>query len=61
VLAELGVVERKPFQAALERMRAGYSGPNRQFSITALYLEAWLGFKAGSSAAHVDSAAGATA
>jgi len=45
-LAELGVVERKPFQTALEAMRAGYSGPNMQISNTALYLETWLGLKA---------------
>ena len=45
-LAELGVVERKPFQRALDAMRAGYSGPNTQFSNTALYLETWLGLKA---------------
>ncbi|HEX6650908.1 MAG TPA: asparagine synthase-related protein [Pyrinomonadaceae bacterium] len=45
-LAELGVVERKPFQANLEAMRAGYPGPNMQFSNTALYLETWLGLKA---------------
>lgn len=45
-LAELGVVERKPFQTALEAMRAGYLGPNKQFAITALYLETWLGLKA---------------
>lgn len=45
-LAELGVVERKPFQAAMETMRAGYPGPNIQSSNTALYLEAWLSLKA---------------
>jgi len=45
-LAELGVVERKPFQAALEAMRGGYSGPNMRFSNTALYLETWLGLRA---------------
>ena len=45
-LAELGVVERKPFQAAIETMRAGYLGPNIQFSNAALYLETWLSFKA---------------
>jgi asparagine synthetase B (glutamine-hydrolysing) len=45
-LAELGVVERKPFQAAVEAMRAGYQGPNSQIARTALYLETWLGLKA---------------
>jgi asparagine synthase (glutamine-hydrolysing) len=45
-LAELGVVEPKPFRAALEAMRAGYAGPNMQFSNTALYLETWLALKA---------------
>ena len=44
-LAELGVVERKPFRAALETMRAGYRGPNARFSNTALYLETWLSLK----------------
>lgn len=44
-LAELGVVERKPFQAALETMRGGFSGLNRQFLNTALYLEIWLALK----------------
>lgn len=45
-LAELGVVERKPFQSAIEAMRAGYEGPNAQIARTALYLETWLGLKA---------------
>ncbi len=44
-LGELGVVEPKAFRANLEAMRAGYPGPNMQFSSTALYLETWLGFK----------------
>jgi hypothetical protein len=44
-LAELGVVERKPFQAALEVMRAGYWGPTAQIAIAALYLETWFGLK----------------
>ena len=48
-LAELGVVEPKPFRAALEAIRAGYAGPNMQFSNTALYLETWLALKAHSS------------
>lgn len=46
-LAELGVVERQPFRTALETMRAGYSGRNRQFLNTAVYLEAWLSLKTG--------------
>lgn len=44
-MADLGVLEPKPFQAALETMRAGYPGPNIQFSNTALYLETWLSLK----------------
>lgn len=47
-LADLGVVERKPFRLALETMRAGYDGPNSQVSKTALYLETWLSLKANS-------------
>jgi asparagine synthase (glutamine-hydrolysing) len=45
-LADLGVVEQKPFKAAIEAMRAGYDGPNPQIAKTALYLETWLGLKA---------------
>jgi asparagine synthase (glutamine-hydrolysing) len=45
-LAALGVVERKPFQSALEAMRAGYWGVNTRIAMTALYLETWLGLKA---------------
>lgn len=45
-LADLGVVEPRPFLAALGAMRAGYEGPNRQMMRTALYLETWLGLKA---------------
>jgi len=45
-LAELGVVDRKQFQLALEGMRAGYQGANGQYAKTALYLESWLGVKA---------------
>lgn len=44
-LADLGVVELKPFRVALESMRAGYPGPNIQCSNTALYLETWLSQK----------------
>lgn len=45
-LAELRVVERKPFQTALEAMRAGYRGSNTRIAMTALCLETWLGLKA---------------
>ena len=45
-LAELGVVERKPFRAAIETMRGGFAGLNRQYLNTALYLEIWLTLKA---------------
>lgn len=45
-LAALGVVDAQRFRAALETMRAGYSGPNRQFANTALYLEMWLSLQA---------------
>lgn len=45
-LADLGVVERKPFRQALETMRAGYEGMNTQFLKTALYLETWLSLRA---------------
>jgi asparagine synthase (glutamine-hydrolysing) len=51
-LGELGVVEPKAFRANLEAMRAGYPGPNMQFSSTALYLETWLGLKALSTRMH---------
>ena len=44
-LAELGVVELRPFQAALNSLRAGYEGPNPSVTKTALYLETWLGLK----------------
>jgi asparagine synthase (glutamine-hydrolysing) len=45
-LAELGVVELKPFQNALRALRGGYEGSNPQFTKTAMYLEAWLSMKA---------------
>lgn len=53
-LADLGVVELQPFREALGKMRAGYSGPNRQASKTALYLETWLGWKRAQSQGFVD-------
>jgi hypothetical protein len=45
-LAELGVVEPRPFKAAIETMRAGYPGRNSRISYTALYLESWMSVKA---------------
>jgi asparagine synthase (glutamine-hydrolysing) len=44
-LADLGVVNRRLFRRAIEKMRSGNVGTNRAYSLTALYLEAWLATK----------------
>jgi asparagine synthase (glutamine-hydrolysing) len=45
MLGDLGVLEPKLFRAAVERMRGGFAGLNRQYLNTAVYLELWLRLK----------------
>lgn len=46
-LADLGVIDQSKFVEGLKRVRAGFSGLERQYTHTALYLETWLSYKNG--------------